>query len=147
MTTRESVLSESDARQIAWEFREKFRNSEAFESAWHALFELRSAVTLSLARRFMQEELVKYRAHLAGLEVPPVTTPTPTPLRPGQGETYRCPGCDRQLPEWSRAGHAHDCRNVDCYGLEVRFREGKRRQPAKHPAPTPTPGEQQQAEA
>jgi hypothetical protein len=130
MAVRESPLSESDARQLAWNFREKFKNSEAFEAAWHALFELKTSITLSLARRFMTEELVKYRAHLAGLDDPPVPGgPPPRQLRP---ETYRCPGCDRDLPEWSRQGHADDCRNADCYRLEVRFREGlrKRRQPA-----------------
>jgi hypothetical protein len=134
VTTRESALSESDARQIAWDFRQQFRNSEAFELAWHALFELRTAVTPSLARRFLREELVKYRAHLAGLEEPPLGGAPPTPLRPGQSETYRCPGCERDLPEWSRQGHAPDCRNADCYGLEVRFREGlrKRRQSRKN---------------
>jgi len=129
MPVRESPLSESDARQMAWDFREKFKNSEAFESAWHALFELKTSITPALARRFMTEELLKYRAHLAGLdEPPPPGGPPPQQLR---SESYRCPGCERDLPEWSRHGHADDCRNANCYRLEVRFREAKRREANK----------------
>jgi hypothetical protein len=128
MTSREAALAEGDARQIAWVFRQKFRNSEAFETAWHALFELRTAVTPSLARRFLGEELLKYRAHLAGLEEPPDETP-PTPIGP---ETYTCPGCERALPVWGRDGHAEGCRHFACYALEVRFREAKARQKPRH---------------
>lgn len=142
-TSREQPLAEADARLIAWDFRQKFKNSDAFEAAWHALFELRSAITPSLARRFMGEELLKYRAHLVGLEEPPTA---PTPLRPNalSPDSYQCPGCERRLPSWVRDGHADDCRHANCYELEVRFREGKRHQAAKRavtlpPAPDSPP--------
>lgn len=128
MAGREAPLAESDARQLAFEYREKFRNSEVFEAAWNALFELKSAITPHLARRFLGEELLKYRAHVAGLQEPPPEAPPP---RPGKPATYRCAGCQRQLQQWSRDGHGAGCRNENCYELEVRFREGKLHEPKK----------------
>jgi hypothetical protein len=117
-------LTESDARQISWAFRQKFRNTEVFEAAWERLFALQSAITADLARRFLTEELLKYRAHAAGLELPPSEPAPPSAIHAPR--LYECPGCHRQLEQWSRDGHADDCPHIHCYELEVRFREGKR---------------------
>jgi hypothetical protein len=127
MADREKPMGETEARQLAWDYRQKFKNSEAFEAAWEALFELKTSITSSLARRFLSEEFVKYRAHLAGLEEPPPVTALVQSRGP---ETYVCPGCERELPAWGKFEHAKDCVHYGCYEMEIRFREGKRRQAA-----------------
>ena len=92
-TTGDTALSESDARQIAYEFREKFKNAEAFELAWNRLFELRAAITPSLSRRFLQQEYVKFRAHTAGFSVVrEVPRDEFVPVRP-----LECPLCGEQF--------------------------------------------------
>jgi len=133
MSAKDAALGPSDARQIAYEFREKFRNAEAFEAAWNRLFELRTAVTPALARRFLGEDLLKYRAHLAGLEAADFLAPQPdaaTPPRPDA--PFTCPGCQRTMGEWQRDGHATSCAHVGCYALEVKCRIAiERRQAAR----------------
>jgi hypothetical protein len=123
MASAEQPLSEVEARLISQDFRRQFRNSDAFEQAWHALFELRSAITPTLARRFLREELVKFRAHTVGLEVrdfePPATVVPQPPER-----DFECPECHCQMGEWDRSGHAAECPHTGCYALEVRARIG-----------------------
>lgn len=117
-------MTELEARDLAAEFRARFRDRETFDLAWQRLFELKTAITPSLARRFLQEEFVKYRAHLAGLTDQP-SDPRSFPPPVPDSHTYRCPGCERQLGEWTRDGHADDCPHHGCYELEVRFRHVK----------------------
>ena len=120
----EQAMSEQDARVLAADFRQRFRNAEAFEAAWGALFELKTAITLSLARRFLGEELAKYKARMVGFEEPASATQQ-SHAESGRSDLYVCPGCDRRLDVWAKGGHAADCRHVGCYELEVRFREAK----------------------
>jgi len=123
MATAEHPLTEADARLLASTFRQEFRNAEAFEHAWNALFELRSAITLNLARRFLREELVKFRAHSAGLDVPDFSPAQPVvEVRPDP--PFVCPACERRMDPWDRTSHAADCPHAGCYALEVRFRVG-----------------------
>jgi hypothetical protein len=126
----EAPLTEPEARELAAEFRARFRDRETFDAAWQALFELKTAITPSLARRFLQEEFVKYRARLAGLTDAPSDPRCFPPPQPDTNHIYRCPGCERQLSEWSRAGHADTCPYHDCYELEVRFSHAKAKQDA-----------------
>jgi hypothetical protein len=121
MAVRERPMTELEARVLGHEYRLLFRNTEAFEAAWEAVFGLKTSISLALARRILGEELHKFRARLAGLE--------PTDFEPpaSVGETrsthrYRCPGCERELGEWQRDGHAAACPHVGCYELEVRSR-------------------------
>jgi hypothetical protein len=132
-------LDEAEAQTMAAEFRAKFRNSEAFEQAWNSLFELRAAITVSLARRFLSQELVKFRAHAAGLETRDLAPPTE--VVDVQAERfYECPGCHHRLGQWARDGHAWDCPHAGCYELEVRCRIGIARRQAP-PLPPPPPPE------
>ena len=121
----EAPLTEAEARELAAEFRGRFRDRETSDAAWQRLFELKTAITPSLARRFLQEEFVKYRARLAGL-TDSSSEPSNWAPPPRDASTYRCPGCERDLPEWTREGHADDCPHHGCYELEVRFRNAKR---------------------
>ena len=115
----EAPLTEVEARDLAAEFRARFRDRDTFDAAWHSLFELKTAITPSLARRFLHEEFIKYRARMAGLTDTP-TDLTSVPPSPRDARTYRCPGCDRHLGEWTREGHAETCPHFGCYELEVR---------------------------
>ena len=120
----EAPLTESEAHELAAEFRGRFRDRDTFDAAWRSLFELRAAITPSLARRFLQEEFIKYRARMAGLTDLP-TDLTSVPARSARDpRTYRCPGCERDLDEWARDGHAESCPHHGCYELEVRARLG-----------------------
>jgi hypothetical protein len=123
MAVRERPMSELEARVLGHEYRLLFRNAEAFEAAWEAVFGLKTSISLSLARRILGEELHKYRARLAGLEATDFESPAPAQIadiRPAH--RYRCPGCERELGEWQRDGHAAGCPHVGCYELEVRAR-------------------------
>lgn len=134
------AITEVEAAVIAREYRAEFRNSDAFEHAWSTVFELRTAITPALCRRILGQELLKYRAHLAGLEAHDFQPPAAVVSEPQSPRDYRCPGCDHELGEWERNGHADDCPYVGCYELEVR---ASRAIAARHAAAThrTTPGE------
>jgi hypothetical protein len=113
-------MTELEAKLVASEYRAEFANSDAFEHAWATVFELRTAITPALCRRILGQELLKYRAHLAGLETNDFQPPTAADSAPRSERDYRCPGCQRDLGEWDRSGHAEDCLYVGCYELQVR---------------------------
>jgi hypothetical protein len=113
-------MTELEAKLVASEYRAEFRNSDAFEHAWSIVFDLRTPATLALCRRILGQELLKYRAHLAGLEARDFQAPTAADSAPRSERDYRCPGCSREIGEWDRSGHAEDCPYAGSYELEVR---------------------------
>jgi hypothetical protein len=121
MAVRDRPMSELEASVLAHEYRLLFRNSEAFEAAWDAVFGLKTSISLTLARRILGEELHKHRARLAGLEARDFE-PSSAVADARPTHQYRCPGCARELGEWQRDGHAPECPHVGCYELEVRSR-------------------------
>jgi len=127
----ERNMTELEARQVAADFRSKFRNSEAFEAAWATVFSLKTTISQTLARRILSEELQKFRARNAGMDVadfqPPAAVATPYPPE-GQ---YTCPGCQRVLKQWDRHGHASSCEHAGCYQLEVNMRVAVARREAQ----------------
>jgi hypothetical protein len=123
MAVRDRPMTELEASVLAHEYRLQFRNAEAFEAAWEAVFGLKTSISLALARRILGEELLKFRARLAGLEAADFKPPTrAADDRPAH--RFRCPGCQRDMGEWQRDGHAAECPHVGCYELEVRARIG-----------------------
>ena len=135
-------ITELQAKLIASEYRAEFRNSDAFEHAWSTVFELRTAITPALCRRILGQELLKYRAHLAGLELHDFSAPAAVNPEPQSARDYRCPGCQNDMGEWERNGHAEDCPYAGCYELEVRAsRAIAARHAAKITAREPAPAE------
>jgi hypothetical protein len=114
-------MTELEARVLGHEYRLLFRNTEAFEAAWEAVFGLKTSISLTLARRILGEELLKFRARLAGLEAADFE-PAANVAGTHPSHRYRCPGCERDMGEWQRDGHTAQCPHVGCYELEVRSR-------------------------
>jgi hypothetical protein len=122
MADRDVPMTEQQARQLAQDYRLEFKNSEAFEAAWTALYELKSAISLPLARRIMSEELLKFRTRQAGLEAAAYLAGTAVPVPPPPEPPFKCPVCQREMRQWQRDGHAAGCAHDGFYALEVRCR-------------------------